>query len=606
MINRRKFRNFFVPKKNTITPVTIKRENPFKRSIAQLPNGECLMKGEDATVSANIAGVKLYTIPPETPGERMEHPFQPLVRRPRVELNYFVRVIRGGNECLGILQPHNYRLVELPTSNYIYDAFSISGGDYASTAFFRKLGKLGLIAGNIFFDDSKKVLSLAYHEQFWSENTQEWWVVYEDMKYKNAPFYRFLVETRDAKLNKKESKQGQGMIVFQDVSGWTGSYQGEVYAWRLNFGYPYSLGYPFDIGRDEEGNLYLVSARKLIFENDFTDTYPFTTITRDQYKIEEIHRPPKDWGYGTVHGQIHNQVDFHLYVYKIDKQTLKIDTDPIIDVPYYQADLYIGYYEWENGTYSMATVDNIGCFKNFVYILLYHTGFRKPTLFIFNYLTGEKVFEISPPGDRQVIDITTDKIDKFITFGFRFLLDYQNFIYDEFGNCVEISGFRNENEWDGDFINKEKSDSKEVFMIRATDKKLLRVITHGSTAETVAEIEVAWVNATSTLAVNKLFYYQGRVFYSDYRYKDVYEVFPYFDEDTQTWKSFQQLLYNKRDGYPVKIINGYMIMSNMKTFFIGKRGLEEVKIIMPEGATYNVKLAYYNHQNRDIRHYTGG
>ena len=151
MLNRRKFREFFILRKNTITPVTIIRENPFKRSLAQLPNGECLIKGETSNLSANISGVKLYTIPPETPGEWMEHPWKPLLRQPKLELNLFIRIKYGEDEQLGILQPHNYRIVALPDSNYVYDEFS-SGftPDYESTGFFRKLGQLGFVTGNIF------------------------------------------------------------------------------------------------------------------------------------------------------------------------------------------------------------------------------------------------------------------------------------------------------------------------------------------------------------------------------------------------------------------------------------------------------------------------
>jgi|GEM_PF-3046351 len=610
MLNRRKFREFFIPKKKTIVPVTIAKESPFKRSIAQLPNGEYLMKGEASNLSANIAGVKLYTIPPETPGEWMEHPWKPLLRRPKPELNLFIRIKYGEDEQLGILQPHNYRIVALPDSNYVYDEFS-SGftPDYESTGFFRKLGQLGFVTGNIFFDSSKKIITQAYREQFWNEETQDY-TVYESTEYDDAPFYRFLIETRDAKLDRKESKYGQDMIVFQDVTGWTGSYEGELYAWKINFLYQYFLGYPFDLGRDEEGNLYLVSARKLIFEEDFTDEYPFTAIERDQYLIEEIYRPPKDWGYGTVHGFYHNTVDFRLYVYKIDNQTLKVDTEPIVEVPYYQADIYKSYADWENGDYALATVDTIRCFKNLVLIAFSHVGFTKNILFIFNYLTGEKIYEVEAPEDKPVLVITTDKIEKFITFYFHSPWGDQNFLFDEFGNCIDVSGYRNEPHWDGYFIDKQKSDSKEIFIIRDTDKKLIRMVTHDSEKEILAEIEVNWVNASTNFAVSKLLCYKGRIFYSDYKYKDIYEVFPYFDEDTQTWKSFQQLLYDKRDGSPVKILNGYMVMTNMKTFFVGsKNGFEESKLLLiPEGISSfsNTLATHRNHQFEDIVNYTLG
>ena len=610
MLNRRKFREFFILRKNTITPVTIIRENPFKRSLAQLPNGECLIKGETSNLSANISGVKLYTIPPETPGEWMEHPWKPLLRQPKLELNLFIRIKYGEDEQLGILQPHNYRIVALPDSNYVYDEFS-SGftPDYESTGFFRKLGQLGFVTGNIFFDSSKKIITQAYREQFWNEETQDY-TVYESTEYDDAPFYRFLVETRDAKLEKKESRYGQDMIVFQDVTGWTGSYEGETYAWEINYSYQYSLGYPFDIGRDEEGNLYLVSGRKLIFEEDFTEEYPFISIERDQYLIEEIQRPPKDWGYGSLRGVYHFTVDFRLYVYAIDKQTLKVNPEPIIEVPYYQIDTHKSYSDWVNEGKTTATITAVHCFKNLMAITLHHPGFSRGRIWIFNYLTGEKVYEMEAPQNMPNILLTTTHEEKFITFYTYSSWEEQDFLLDEFGNCLDITGFRNDNHWDGYFIDKQKSDSKEIFIIRDTDKKLLRIVTHGGEKTTLAEIEVNWVNATATFVVNKLLCYRGRIFYSDYKYKDIYEVFPYFDEDTQTWKSFQQLLYDKRDGSPIKILNGYMVMTNMKTFFVGgKKGFEESKLLLiPEGvSSFLTKLATHdNHQFEDIINYTWG
>jgi len=521
----------------------------------------------------------------------------------------FIRIKYGEDEQLGILQPHNYRIVALPDSNYVYDEFS-SGftPDYESTGFFRKLGKLGFIIGNIFFDSSKKIITRAHREQFWIENTQEW-LVDEYKNYGNSPFYKFLRETWNDKLDGKDSIYGQDMIVFQDVTGWTASYEGETYAWNLNYGYPYSLGYPFDIGRDEEGNLYLVSGRKLIFEEDFTDEYPFISIERDQYLIEEIYRPPKDWGYGSLRGVYHFTVDFRLYVYAIDKQTLKVNPEPIIEVPYYQIDTHKSYSDWVNEGKTTATITAVHCFKNLVAITLHHPGFSRGRIWVFNYLTGKKVYEVEAPGDMPNIVFTTAHDEKFITFYFYSPWKEQDFLIDEFGNCLDITGFRNDNHWDGYFIDKQRSDSKEIFIIRDTDKKLIKMITHGVEKEILAEIEVNWVNATATFVVNKLLCYRGRIFYSDYKYKDIYEVFPYFDEDTQTWKSFQQLLYDKRDGSPVKILNGYLVMSNMKTFFVGNGKFEESKLfVVPEGASsFLTKLATHDdHQFEDIVNYTWG
>lgn len=608
MINRRKLREFFIPKKKTIVPIDIIRENPFKRSVAQLPNGECLMKGEVADLSVNISGVKLYTIPPETPGEWIEHPWKPLLRRPKLELNLFMRIKYGENENLGIFQPHNYRIIDLPGSNYVYDKFSTGfESDFESTGFFRKLGQLGFVTGNIFFDSSKKIITRAYREQFWIENTQEW-LVNEHNYYGDAPFYRFLEETWDEKLDTKDSINGQNIMVFQDVTGWTVSYEGETYAWNLKYGYPYSLGYPFDIGRDEEGNLYLVSGRKLIFEEDFTDEYPFISIERDQYLIEEIFMNPKYWGYATLYGTYHNTVDFRLYVYRIDKQTMKVNTEPIIEVPYYQNEEYMSYADWndEDNPHTFASVDDFRCFKNLAFIAFSHVGISKNILFIFNYLTGEKIREIEAPDGNPGIVVTTNKKEKFYTFYFYSPWGNQYFLIDEFGNCIDITGYRNDNHWDGYFIDKQKSDSKELFIIRDTDKKLLRMITHGEDKTILAEIEVNWINATSTSVVDKLLCYKGRIFYSDYKNKDIYEVFPYFDEETNTWKSFQQLLYDG-NGSPVKILNGYLVMSNMKTFFLGNGKFEESKlVIIPEGvSSFLTKLATHNdHQFEDIVNYT--
>ncbi len=594
----------------------------FGKTIYQNINGVFRAIGDEYPLYANVGQRENELISLAPPKEEDEEDTR-LPQKPNedigtwiipIEIPYyfeslFIRIKYGEDEQLGILQPHNYRIVALPDSNYVYDEFSTGfESDFESTGFFRKLGKLGFIIGNIFFDSSKKIITRAHREQFWIENTQEW-LVYEYKNYGNSPFYKFLRETWNDKLDGKDSIYGQDMIVFQDVTGWTASYEGETYAWNLNYGYPYSLGYPFDIGRDEEGNLYLVSGRKLIFEEDFTDEYPFISIERDQYLIEEIFRPPESWGYITPYGFYHNTVDFRLYVYRIDNQTLKIDTNPIIEVPYYQDEEYMSYAEWndEDNPHSFASVDDFRCFKNLAFIAFSHVGCSKNKLFIFNYLTGEKIKEIEAPEGNPGIVVTTDKKEKFYTFYFYSPWGNQYYLIDEFGNCINITGVRNNSHWDGYFIDKQKSDSKELFIIRDADKKLLRMITHGEEKTILAEIEVNWVNASTKFAVSKLLCYKGRIFYSDYKYKDIYEVFPYFDEGTQTWKSSQQLLYDKRDGSPVKILNGYLVMSNMKTFFVDNGKFEESKlVIIPEGASsFSTKLATHNdHQFEDIVNYT--
>ena len=199
----------------------------FNRTLYTTPNGNFRALGDEYNLYSNVfQGQNNFvtlappkeedeedTRPPEKPNEDIGTWIIP------IEIPYyfeflFIRIKYGEDEQLGILQPHNYRIVALPDSNYVYDEFSTGfESDFESTGFFRKLGKLGFVIGNIFFNSSKKIIIRAHREQFWIENTQEW-LVDEYKNYGNSPFYKFLKETWNDKLDGKESIDGQDMIVF--------------------------------------------------------------------------------------------------------------------------------------------------------------------------------------------------------------------------------------------------------------------------------------------------------------------------------------------------------------------------------------------------------